>query len=117
MNFELSEDQQLLKKMVKEFAQKEIAPKAHLFEDKHEFPRELLAKLAELGILGMTVPAEYGGTKTNFLSLIIALEEISCISASLSVIVSVHCSLFCYAIQKFGSEMQKKKISSKSGKR
>lgn len=116
MNFELSEDQQLLKKMVKEFARKEIAPKAHLFEDNHEFPWELLAKLAEIGILGMTVPAEYGGTQTNFLSLVIALEEISRTSPSLSVIVSVHCSLFCYAIQKFGSEKQKKKYLPKAAK-
>ena len=116
MNFELSEDQKLLREMIQEFTQKEIVPKAHIFEDKHEFPRQLLTKLAELGILGMTVPAEYGGTKTDFLSLVIALEEISRASASLSVIVSVHCSLFCYAIQRYGNEKQKKKYLPQAAK-
>ncbi len=109
MNFELSQDQLLLKEMVRDFALKEIAPKARELEDKHEFPREILNKLGEIGILGMTVPPEYEGIKTDTLSLIIAIEEVSRISPSVGVIVSVHCSLFCNAIFKFGNKKQKEK--------
>ena len=58
MNFELSEDQKMLKDMVREFVQKEIEPYAKTLEEKHEFPREILKKLAELGLLGMTIPPE-----------------------------------------------------------
>lgn len=109
MDFELTEDQKLLKEMVRDFAQNEIRPKTKALEDKHTFPSEILSKLAELGILGMTVPAQYGGTKTDVLSLALALEELGRVSPSVAVIVSVHCSLFCYSILKFGSEEQKKK--------
>ncbi len=109
MNFELTEDQKLLKDMVRDFAQKEIRPKARELEENHQFPHDLLKKLSSLGILGMTIPSEYEGTKTGALSLVLALEEIGRASASMAVIVSVHCSLFCYAILRFGSEEQKKK--------
>jgi len=109
MDFELTEDQKLLKEMVHDFAQNEIRPMTKALEDKHVFPSEILSKLAELGILGMTVPAQYGGTKTDVLSLALALEELGRVSPSVAVIVSVHCSLFCYSILKFGSEEQKKK--------
>lgn len=109
MDFELTEDQKLLKEMVRDFAQNEIRPKIKALEDKHAFPSEILSKLAELGILGMTVPAQYGGIKTDVLSLALALEELGRVSPSVAVIVSVHCSLFCYSILKFGSEEQKKK--------
>lgn len=109
MNFELTEDQRLLREMVREFARKEVAPKAKILEQNHQFPQEILKKLAKLGILGMTVPPEYGGIKTDYLSLILALEEISRVSPSLAVIVSVHCSLFCYSILTFGNKRQKEK--------
>lgn len=116
MDFELTEDQKLLRDMVRDFSQKEIAPRLKTLEDNKKFPREILAKLGELGILGITVPSEYGGSKTDYLSFILALEEISKISASVSVIVSVHCALFCHAILKFGSEAQKKKYLPKAAK-
>ena len=116
MNFELTEDQKLLKEMVRDFAQKEIAPKAKILEDTNEYPREFLKKFAKLGILGMTVPPEYGGTKTDFLSLMLALEEISRVSPSLAVIISVHCALFCYSILKFGNKLQKEKYLPKAAK-
>ena len=116
MNFELTEDQKLLKAMVRDFAQKEIEPNVKTLEDTHEFPRELLDKLGKLGILGMTIPSEYGGTKTDYISLILALEEIGRASPSLAVIVSVHCSLFCYSIMKFGNNAQKKKYLPKAAK-
>jgi len=114
MNFELTEDQILLRDMIRGFAQDEISPKVKALEDKHEFPQELLQKLGELGILGMSVPAEYGGTKTDNLSLAIAIEELSRVFPSLAVIVSVHSSLFCYAINQFGTKAQKEKYLSKA---
>lgn len=109
MDFELTEDQILLRDMVRDFSQNEIATQIKSLEDKKEFPGDILSKLGELGILGMTVPPEYGGSKTDYLSFVLALEEISKVSASVSVIVSVHCALFCHTIVEFGSEEQKKK--------
>lgn len=116
MDFELTEEQILLKEMIKDFAQKEIAPKAKSLEDSKEFPRELLNRLGELGILGMTVPPEYGGVKTDYLSLMLALEEISRASPALAVIICVHCALFCYPILRFGDEKQKEKYLPKAAK-
>ncbi len=116
MNFELTEDQKLLKDMVREFTQKEIEPKVKSLEDRHEFPQELLDKLGNLGILGMTIPPEYGGIKTDHLSLILALEEIARASPSLAVIVSVHCALFCHSIVEFGNKSQKEKYLPKAAK-
>jgi alkylation response protein AidB-like acyl-CoA dehydrogenase len=116
VNFELTEDQRLLQEMIREFAQKEIAPQARRLEQDHRFPRELLKELAKLGILGMTVPPEYGGIKTDYLSFILALEEISRASPSLAVIASVHCSLFCYSILKFGTKRQKEKYLPQAAK-
>lgn len=109
MNFALTEDQALLRDLIREFAQDRISPEVKSLEDKHQFPTELLQELGELGILGMSVPAEFGGSKTDSLSLAIAIEELSRVFPSLAVIVSVHSSLFCYAINQFGTEAQKKK--------
>lgn len=114
MNFELSEDQLLIKEMIQEFSQKEVKPRVKELEKKHAFPDKLLKKLAELGVLGMSIPPEHQGNKTDSLSLILALEQLSKVFPSLAVIISVHCSLFCYAILRFGSETQKKKYLSKA---
>ena len=116
MNFELTEDQLLIKEMARDFARKEIEPRANSLEKSHQFPTELLEKLADLGILGMSIPPQYDGIKTDTLSLILVLEEISRVLPSLSVIVSVHCSLFCYAILKFGSDRQKNKYLPRAAK-
>jgi alkylation response protein AidB-like acyl-CoA dehydrogenase len=109
MDFELNEDQKLLREMVRDFAKKEMAPHVKTLEDKKEFPKEIMMKLGELGILGMTVSSEYGGSQTDYLSFVLVLEEISKVSPSVSVIVSVHCALFCYAILEFGNEALKRK--------
>jgi alkylation response protein AidB-like acyl-CoA dehydrogenase len=116
MDFELTEDQKLLREMVRDFSQKEIAPQVKALEDNKKFPKEILVKLGELGILGITVPPEYGGSKTDYISFILALEEISKISASVSVIVSVHCALFCHAILEFGNEALKRKYLPRAAK-
>jgi len=95
--------------MIQSFAQNEIIPVAQSLEKKHEFPKDLIRKLSDLGILGMTVPMEYQGNKTDYLSLMIMLEEVSRGLPSLAVILSVHCSLFCFAINRYGSEDLKQK--------
>ncbi|HDJ23953.1 MAG: acyl-CoA dehydrogenase [Candidatus Aminicenantes bacterium 4484_214] len=109
MNFELSEEHQLLRDTIRELCTKEIAPRAKKFEGNHQFPTPLIAKLAELGFMGMSIPEEYGGIKTDLLSNTIVIEEISRVMPSLGVIFSVHTSLFCYALNHFGSEEQKRK--------
>ncbi len=86
MNFELKEDQKLIREMIKDFSNAEIKPVAKSLEDEQEFPSRLLKKLAEIGVLGMSVPAQYNGNKTDHLSLIIAIEEISRVMPSLAVI-------------------------------
>jgi len=107
MNFELSEDQILLRDMIRDFAEKEIRPQVKGLEDKHEFPRAIIRKLGDLGILGMSVPAEFGGIKTDAISNVLVLEELSRISPTVCLIVSVHASLFCYSILKYGTDRQK----------
>jgi alkylation response protein AidB-like acyl-CoA dehydrogenase len=116
MNFDLTEDQILIREMVRDFAENEIKPRAKALEDSHQFPVELLKKLADLGIMGMSIPPEFGGIKTDTISLMITLEEISRALPSLSVIISVHCSLFCYSILKFGTDQQKEKYLPKAAK-
>jgi alkylation response protein AidB-like acyl-CoA dehydrogenase len=110
MNFELSEDQIMLRDLVRDFAQKEIAPKIGAFEDKHLFPKEIMGRLAEIGVLGLAIPPELGGSRTDYLSFILTLEELARVSAAVCVIVSVHVSLFCSSVLKFGSEQQKQKF-------
>lgn len=109
MNFDLSEDQVQLRDLVRDFARNEIGPKIGEFEKRHAFPGEIVRQMAELGILGMTVPAEYGGTQTDYLTFIIALEELSRVSPTVCLIASVHSSLFCNSIRDFGTPEQKKK--------
>jgi alkylation response protein AidB-like acyl-CoA dehydrogenase len=107
MNFEFSEDQKLLQEMIRGFAQKEILPHVKHLEENHIFPSELLKKLGEIGVLGMAIPSEYGGIKTDSLSTALVIEEISRVFPSLAVIISVHCSLFSNSILQFGNEDQK----------
>ena len=114
MNFELSEDQRLLQEMVREFAQKEVLPHVKHMEENHIFPKELLRKLGEIGVLGMAIPPEYGGIKTDSLSSALVIEEISRVFPSLAVIISVHCSLFSNSILQFGSEDQKQRYLPKA---
>lgn len=109
MNFELNEDQIMLRDLVRDFAKKEIAPKIGAFEDKHMFPKEIIRQLAGIGVLGMTVPAQFGGSRTDHLSFILALEELARASTTVCLIISVHASLFCGSILQFGSDLQKQK--------
>ena len=75
MNFELAEEHKLVQEMMRDFANNEIIPVGKTLEEQHEFPKDLVSKLAGLGILGMTIPVEFGGIQTDELSFILALEE------------------------------------------
>jgi alkylation response protein AidB-like acyl-CoA dehydrogenase len=116
MNFDLSEDQILLQELVRDFAQKKIGPKIGDYETRHAYPAEIIRQLSGLGLMGMTVPAEYGGTKTDYLSFILALEELSRASPSVCLVVSVHSSLFCSSILNFGSPAQKDRYLSRAAR-
>jgi alkylation response protein AidB-like acyl-CoA dehydrogenase len=110
MNFELSEDQTRIRNAVRDFAETRIAPGVVERERHETFPREIVAGLAGMGILGMMVPEEYGGSGADALSFILVLEELARVCASTAVIVSVNNSVFCYPLWKFGSEEQKRTI-------
>ncbi|HEY7863208.1 MAG TPA: acyl-CoA dehydrogenase [Thermoanaerobaculia bacterium] len=112
MNFEPTEDQRRIRDAVREFAEAEIAPGVAAREASEEFPREILRKLAEMGVMGMMVPEAYGGAGADCLSYILAIEELARVCASTAVIVSVNNSVACYPIWKFGSEEQKTTVLS-----
>ena len=109
MNFELTNDQKMLQSEVRKFAENELAPLAPEIDVSGEFPKESIKKLAELGLLGIFIPEKYGGSEFDFVSLAIAIEEISRACASTGVIVAVNNSLTAYPILQFGTEEQKQK--------
>ncbi len=109
MNLDLTEEQEMVRNHVREFAQNEIAPVAREYDEAEKFPREQLKGLGELGLLGMIIPEEYGGAGFDSVSYALALEEISKADSSVAVIVSVTNSVCCYPILSFGTEEQKQK--------
>ena len=104
----LTEDQAMVRKVAHDFSEKEIKPVASEHDRKHEFPKDIVAKLGELGFMGMVAPEQYGGSGADYLSYIIAVEEISGACASTGAIMSVNNSLVCEPIKTFGDEYQKK---------
>jgi acyl-CoA dehydrogenase len=109
MNLVFTEEQKMMQKMVRDFAQKEIAPAIEHMEETEEFPRHLITKMAELGLMGIPIPEEYGGAGMDFTSYIIAINELSKVSATIGVILSVHTSVGTNPILYFGNEEQKRK--------
>lgn len=109
MKFELTEEQLMIQKAARDFAKTECLPGVIERDEKQKFPREQVLKLAELGFLGMMVKPEYGGAGMDSISYVLAMEEISKIDASVSVVMSVNNSLVCYGLQEYGSEEQKQK--------
>lgn len=109
MDFELSEEQRMVREMVREFAQKEIAPRAAEVDRTEEFPAENIRKMAELGLMGLPYPEEYGGGGGDYLSYAIAVEEIAYACGSTALIYAAHVSLGCGPIYYFGTEAQKRK--------
>ncbi len=110
MDFDLSEEQQLIQKSARDYATREIEPIAAALDKEARWPTEIVAGLAELGFMGMAIPPEYGGAGLDYVSYAIALEEISRACASCGVIMSVNNSLFCDPLIRFGTEWQKKEI-------
>jgi butyryl-CoA dehydrogenase len=110
MKLELNEQQKMIRNMVQEFAEKEIAPVAAELDKKEEYPTKILEKMAKLGLLGAIIPTEYGGAGLDTISYATIVEEISRKCASTGVITSVHNSLVAWPIMKYGTENQKKKF-------
>jgi butyryl-CoA dehydrogenase len=110
MNLELTEEQQLLQASVREFAEDVVRPRAAAIDQSGEFPRDLFAAAGELGLAGVAVPVEHGGSGMDTVSYAIVIEEISRVCANLGVILSVNNSLVCDPLEKFGDEEQKAKF-------
>lgn len=109
MDYFLSEEQKLLKEVVARFAKEELAPVARENQEKRLFPAEVIKKAGELGLMGIAYPMEYGGSGMDYISYMIAIEEISRYCASTGVIISAHSSLTIDPIFHFGTESQKHK--------
>ncbi|MBI5419122.1 MAG: acyl-CoA dehydrogenase [Deltaproteobacteria bacterium] len=109
MVFDLTEEQRMIQEMARNFAQKEVLPKAAELDETSRFPEELVGQMAELGLMGVAVPEEYGGAGMDNICYVIAMEEIARACASTAVIMSVNNSLVCDPILKFGTEEVKKK--------
>jgi len=113
MDFSLNEEQKLIQEAARDFAQTELLAEVIERDDAQRFPTEEIKKLGELGFLGMMVDPKYGGSGLDTLSYVLAMEEISKIDASTSVVMSVNNSLVCWGLEKFGSEAQKDKYLTK----
>src|SRR5262245_51142619 len=109
LNLDLTEEQQLLEQTVREWAARSVAPKIRELDRAHQFDRGILPQMAKLGLLGVSVPAEYGGAGMDYLSLGIVSEELEYVDTSLRVIMSVHAGLNCLTLLTWGTEDQKKR--------
>jgi len=109
MDFQFNEDQLMMQKMVRDFVREEIIPQAMLTDETHEFPLKTLRKMGELGLMGIPLSEEYGGAGADFLSYILAIEEIAKGCASTAVILAVHTSVGSFPILYFGTDEQKQK--------
>ncbi|GIN20281.1 acyl-CoA dehydrogenase [Siminovitchia fordii] len=109
MNLQFTEEQLMMRKMVRDFAESDIKPYIEKMSA-GEFPRDVIKKMGELGLMGITTPEQYGGAGMDFISYIIAIHELSKASATVGVILSVHTSVGTNPILQFGTEEQKKKF-------
>jgi alkylation response protein AidB-like acyl-CoA dehydrogenase len=109
MDFNLTEEQIMIRDAARDFAQTELLPGVIERDENQQFPAEQIKKMGELGFLGMMVDPDYGGSGLDTVSYVLAMEEISKIDASASVIMSVNNSLVCWGLQEFGTEEQKQK--------
>jgi len=109
MNFNLSEEHLMIREAARDFAQTELLPGVIERDDKQQFPHDQIKKLGALGFMGMMVDPAYGGSGMDTMSYVLAMEELSKIDASASVVVSVNNSLVCWGLDTFGNEAQKTK--------
>jgi alkylation response protein AidB-like acyl-CoA dehydrogenase len=110
MSFRLTEEQLMIQSMVRDLAREEFAPRAMERDQKKLFPADNFKKLAELGLMGMMVPPEYGGSGADMVSYVLALAEVAYACASTAVVMSVHNSIVCESLLKYGTAAQKEKF-------
>jgi short-chain 2-methylacyl-CoA dehydrogenase len=108
VNFDLSPEHELIRRTVREFAEERVAPVAEELDREHRFPYELVAQMAELGLMGMPIPEEHGGGSTDTLSYAIAVEELTRIDSSVAITMAAHVSLGTMPIFLFGNDEQKR---------
>jgi len=109
MDFQLTEEQRMFRRMVREFAEQEIAPRAEEIDATDEFPWDIFHKMGQVGLLGLPIAEKYGGSGSDYASQAIALEEIARASGAMAIVLDAHTSLCCEPIHLFGSEEQKRK--------
>ena len=109
LDFDLTEEQRLLEQSVREWGAREVLPRIHDLDREHRFDRGIFPQMADLGLLGASVPAEYGGAGMDYISLGIVSEELEYVDTSLRVIMSVHAGLNCLSLLTWGTEAQKQK--------
>ena len=109
IDFELTEEHRALVQTVREFAQGEVAPHIKEWDEKQQFNREVLGKMAELGLLGVCIPEEYGGAGFDYVSLGLVCEELEAVDTFLRVVMSVHTGLNSMSLYAWGTEEQKRK--------
>ena len=109
LNFQLGEDIDALRDMVQQFAAKEIAPRAAEIDSSDKFPMDLWQKMGDIGLHGITVPEEYGGSDMGYVAHMVAMEEISRASASVALSYGAHSNLCINQLKRNGSEAQKQK--------
>ncbi len=107
MNYDLTEEQELVRRTVREFAQERVAPVAEELDREQRFPYELVAEMAQLGLMGMTIPEEYGGGGADTVAYAIAVEELTRVDSSVAITVAAHTSLGTMPIFLFGDDAQK----------
>src|SRR5580700_2268736 len=116
MDFKLSEHHALLRGSVRDFALAEVAPHAQRWDREERFPSEIVPKLADMGLLGIRIPEEYGGSGMDMLSYAICVEEIARVDGSLALTVASHNGLGTGHVLRFGTEEQKKRYLTKAAK-
>jgi glutaryl-CoA dehydrogenase (non-decarboxylating) len=109
IDFNFTEEQLMIQKLARDFAQKEVAPRIKELDEKAEFDRTILTKMAELGLLGLTIPTRYGGSGGDYIALGLACEELEYVDTSLRVILSVHIGLNSLTLLSWGTEEQRQK--------
>ncbi len=110
MNFKLTEEQELLRKTVRDFAENEIGPKAAEMDEKEDYDWSLWDKMADMGLTGIVFPEKYGGAEMDYVSYALAVEELARVDASSSVVIAAHTSLCSWPIYAFGNEEQKQRF-------
>ena len=113
MDFEYHETHQMIRKSVREFAEKELGPESAQYDESQETPVHWMKKMAEMGLTGMAIPTELGGAGLDYISYAIAIEEISRIDASAGVMLGVNNGLACEPLYKWGTEEQRRKYLTK----